>query len=122
MVKFDRKEDFCIFLSLLILTDQILYTYNKDNYSEFEIKYKLPKLEFCGHGKVTNNPFSILSYLKVNEITFLFQTRFFFKHFIVPNLNSRQQQVFLQAIQEDKDLEKYAYGRVVKFVGRKGKY
>jgi hypothetical protein len=122
MVKFDRKEDFCIFLSLLILTDQILYTYDKENYAEFEAKYNLPKPEFCGHGRVTNYPFSIPSYLSVTEDTFLFQTTFFFKHFITPNLNEKQKEIFFKAIQEDEDLEKDMYGRVVRFVGRREKY
>lgn len=120
-VKLERREDFCTFLSLLTLTDQILYTYDKESHTEFEAKYNLPKLDFCGHGRVNTYPFSIFYYQKTTEMDFLFRTTFFFRHFITPNLSERQKEVFLKAIQEDKDLKKDVFGRVLRFVGRKHK-
>jgi hypothetical protein len=119
-VKLNNKQDFCIFLSLLILTDQILYTYDKENYKEFKEKHNIPKLEFCGHGRVNSYPFSIFSYIKVSEELFTFNMNSFFNLFILINLNTSQQQIFLMAIEEDKDLKRDTFGELARSIF--GKY
>lgn len=119
-VKLDNKQDFCVLLSLLILTDQILYTYDKENYKEFKEKFNIPKLEFCGHGRVDSYPFSIFSYTKISEEIFTFNANSFFDLFILINLNTSQQKIFLRAISEDKDLKRDVFGELVRSIF--GKY
>jgi hypothetical protein len=119
MVNIERREDFCIFLSLLILIDQILYTYDKENYDAFSTKYNIPKLECCGHGRVTTYPFSIFNYIKISPDIFNKNTEIFFVEFVNKILSDGQREAVLKALEYDEDLEKDECGRVVKYLGKK---
>lgn len=118
-VNVDRKEDFSTFLSLCILLDQIIYTYDRENHQEFQDKYHISKLEFCGHGKVTSYPFSIFNYIKISPENFTKNTELFFAEFINKMLDDKQREIQVRALENDMALEKDEYGRVVKYLGKK---
>jgi len=56
----DDRSKFILFLFMIVLTDQALYTYNRDSYDAWRAQTKYPKFGWSGFGPHNENPFKIL--------------------------------------------------------------
>lgn len=60
----EDRDLFLCFLTLEVLMDEVMYTHFKPEYPLFREKTMYPKVDFCGHGCITRDPWSILQYRK----------------------------------------------------------
>ena len=91
-----------MFLALEVSLDQIFYTYDKD-YDTFKQKYLLPKLDFCGHGKVSRYPWSPFAYVKKPTVEVVkFATAVFLKA-VISKLNNNEKTLYKAAVKNDED-------------------
>jgi len=67
-----HKELFVYCLMLEVLIDEAVFTYFRQDYDRFIVIVgrALPKFEFCGHGRLNSDPFSIL-YILESPVTSL---------------------------------------------------
>jgi len=56
----DDRSKFILSLFMIVLTDQALYTYNRDSYDAWRAQTKYPKFGWSGFGPHNENPFKIL--------------------------------------------------------------
>ncbi len=110
----ERRTIFCVFLALEVALDQIFYTYDKD-YDEFKEKHVLPKLDFCGHGNVTRNPWSPFAYIKKPlPVVVKIATAVFLKD-VINELSEEEQKLFKAAVKNDEDF-RVGFGSAVREV------
>jgi hypothetical protein len=101
-----NKGKFLCYLSLEIMLNMIFHTYlNKKEYQEYIQRrniLNIPKLDFCGHGKVnSHNPFSILN-KDIKDADFMTCIVFFF---YTNTLTEKELNTVKKAFREDKDLK-----------------
>ena len=59
----EYSELFLHFFSLEVMIDEVVYTYFQNFYSNFRGYTLYPKIDFCGHGRITRkNPWCVLQY------------------------------------------------------------
>lgn len=65
------QRDLLVFsLMLEVLIDEVIYTHFRSDYDKFieSLGIPLPKFDFCGHGRLNRNPFSVLYLLENSRI------------------------------------------------------
>lgn len=62
-IEAERRVPFLHCLALEVMFDQLFYTYPIYPYSRFQKLTYFPKFEFCGHGTLSDDPFSIYTYI-----------------------------------------------------------
>lgn len=61
-------EQFLLFLALEVLMDEAVFTHFAEDYSSFRERTLYPKIDFCGHGRISRNPWSVFSYLPRSRV------------------------------------------------------